>query len=287
MAESMGYASRMTTGGNAVEFISHDIKEVREIVADDGIRGVRSRAYERIAQGLIQVAGSINLQPTPLEMSYILPLVTGSSTSATVLTDALADVTVVCSNATSSQTFVGRISAMHISGSSGKKIDVKLDFVGKTCTMGSGGVLSGTPDITVRPYMFYDAGSGLTVGGSAYAIDKFELTIDNKIEPTYMVGQTATDLEPTDRIVTLSVETKYTSTEAGLLTTQQTGPTIGSAITGSLALTNGSNSMTFTFASLQAITNTVVVPNKKHLRLPLNYQAYKVGSTLEVVPVLV
>ena len=162
MTEQMGYASRMTVGGNAVEFITHDIKETRELVEDDGIRGVRSRVLERVALGNIKVGGSITFEPTPAEMAILLPLVVSSSTSATVLTDAMADVTVVIDTVTKLYTYVGRFTAMHLTGEPGKKINLKLDFVGKTLVVASGGSLAGIPDITVRPYMMADMGRPLS-----------------------------------------------------------------------------------------------------------------------------
>lgn len=288
MTEQMGYKSRMSIGGNLVEFITHDIVETIERVEDEGIRGTRSHSYERINQGNIAVGGSITFEPTPAEFVFLLPLVLGNSTSALLLTDALLDVTILIDNLTATQTFVGRFSAMHISGEPGKRIQLKMDFVGKTCVMTAGGSLSGFPDISTVPYMFYGGGSGITIAGTAYNIDKFELTVDNKIVPTYMMGQTATDLEPTDREVLLSIDTKYTTVEAALLTTALLGPILGSPNAASIAFTNGTQTMAFTFSDIEAIPKTVPIPNKNHLRLGLDYRAYRVGSTstLEMVTTL-
>ena len=286
MAEQMGYGVRMTVGGSPMEFVSHDIKETIEIVEDEGIRGSRARVLERVAQGSKKVAGSITFEPTPTEMGVLLPLVCQNSSGVT-LTDALQDVSIVIDNVTKKYTYVGRFSKMNITGESGKKIQVKVQFVGKSLTVSGGGGLSGAADITSRPFMFYDIGSGLTLGSNTYSIDKFDLAIDNKIEPTYMQGQTATDLEPSDRVVTLGVQLKYTAAESTLLDQAQAGPSLSSPLSGSVAFANGSSSMSFTFGALVAASETVVVPNKKGLRLPLNYHCYRVGSTLEVVPTVV
>ena len=287
MAEQMGWAVRGTINTTPVEFVSTNIKETVEIVQDDGLRGVRSRALERTAQGVKKVAGTLVMEPTPAELALILPLVCQSSTGTT-LTDAMQDLTLVIDLRTKLNTFVGRFTKMNLTGESGgKKLRVTLQFVGKTLVVASGGSLSGTPDITVRPYMFYDSTSGITIGGTAYSIDKFDLGIDNKIVPTYMQGQTATDLEPTDRVVTLGVQTRYNAAEDALLVLAMAGPVIASPLTASIAFTNGSNSATFTFGALVAQSESVVVPGRNALRLPLNYQCYKVGTTLETVPVLV
>lgn len=287
MAETMGYLGRMTIAGTAVEFVSADVSETRELLDDeDGIRGVRSRTLERAVQGQIKVGGSIKMNPTPVELALVWPYCVQNSTGAT-LTDAMQDVTVVLDNIQATNTFLGRFSKVTLAGSPGKKLDLTLDFVGKSNTVTTGGSLSAVPDITVRPYMMQDMGSGITIGGTTYSIDEFELMIDNHIEPTYMQGQTATDLEPQDREVHLKVRTKYTTTEKGLQTTAIAGPALGSPVTGSIAFTNGSNSVTFTFGALVAEPKTVSITDKKHLRWTGQYRAYKVGTTLEVVTVFV
>jgi hypothetical protein len=288
MTEQMAYGSRMTIGGSAVEFKSHSIKQTIELSEDDGIRGVRSRALERVTQGLIKVSGSITFEPTPAEVAILLPIIVGSSTTATTLTDALADTTVVIDNGTKTDTFVGRFTKGTFSGSPGQKIQLVVDFVGKTRATSSGGSLSGTPDITVRPYMYHDMGSGITINSVVYGIDKFELTIDNHIEPTFMSGQVATDLEPTDRTVSLAIQTRYTSAEDALMILASAGPVLSSPLAASIAFTNGTKSMTFSFGAIVAKSESVVNQGKKSkLRLPLNYNCYKVGTTLETVPVLV
>lgn len=287
MAEVLGWQALLTIAGTLCEFISTDLNESIEIVEDEGIRGTRTHAMERVAQGNKIVKGSITFEPTPVEMAAILQYATNSS-SSTTLTDAMQDVTIVLDlRTTKKYTFNNcRFNMITITGGPGKKITVKVDVVGKSCTVASSS-LTGVPDITVRPYMYYDAGSGITIGGQTYLIDEFELVIDNKIEPTFMVGQTATDLEPTDREVSLSIRSRYNSAEDALLVLAQAGPVIASPLTGSIAFTNGSNSMTFTFGALVAQSKTVVVPNKKALRLPLKYRCYGVSTTKEVVSTLV
>ena len=279
--ERMGWKSRLTIGGAAVEFVSCDIKETRDLVEDDGLRGSRTRQMERVAQGQIHIGGSITMQPTPSEMAVVLPLVMGAGS---LITDVMSDTTVVLDTGTQASTYTGRFSKMTMSGQPGKKVTVKLDFVGKSSSFGAGGT-SGTLDIANRPYMFSDSG-GITINGGVYSIDKFEFVIDNKIEPTYMQGQYPTDIEPTDRICTLGIQTRYT-TEQALLTLAQAGPVIGSPLVGSIGFTNGSNSMSFTWGAMVAKSETVTVPGRQHLRLPLNYNLYGVGtSTKEIAAVL-
>lgn len=287
MTEAMSYKVLATFGGTAIEFLSAGISGGYDLIDDeDGIRGTRSRTLERAVQGNLRLAGDLKLNPTPVELAAIWPFCVNSSTAA-LLTDAMQDVTAVVDLITKKNTYVGRVGKVTLAGSPGKKLDLTVGFVGKSIAEAATS-LNGVPDITVRPYMFYDSGSGITIGGSTFAFDQFELEIDNHIEPTFMNGQTPTDLEPTDRTVRLKVRTKYNAAEAALQTLAATGPVLGSPVTGSLAFTNGSNSVTFTFGALVAEPKTVTAQRRQDkLRWDGVFHALKVGTTLEVVTVFV
>jgi hypothetical protein len=292
MTESMGWAVAMAvntsntfdSSAKRLEFVSHNIKETIAIEDDDGMRGTRTRASERVAMGNITIAGSITFQPSPAEWEVLLPYLLGgpASSGTFALADTLPDMFLMVDHVAKVNTYLLRVTSGTISGEPGKKIKLMLNVVGKTLTIGNAGTFPGTVpaiDTTSRPYMMYDLASGITIAGVAYSIDKFELQIDNKIEPTYMQGQTATDLEPTDRIISLGIQTKYTSTETVLHNAARTGTVQGASV----GFTNGGVSLTMTFAGLVATAESPQVPGRQHLRLPLNYHAYGVGTTKEMV----
>lgn len=286
MAETMLFQSKASVGGTVLEFVSIGIKETRELVLDnEGIRGTRSKTLERAAQGLIHIAGPLEMNPTPLELKTIWPYVVQNSTGYT-LTDAMQDVTLVKDFGTTaniSESYSGRFSKATLSGRPGEKLKLVLDFIGYSTTISTGGTLSSSADITNRPYMMQDMGSGITIGSNTISVEEFELVIDQKIVPTFLQGQTATDLMPDVRDVTLSIRPKYSnSTETGLLTTAQAGPVLGSPVTGSLAFTDGTNSVTFAFNALIAQAESPTLTSRK-IRMPLTYHALRVGTNLEVV----
>lgn len=282
MSDQQLFQTKISIAGTTYEFTQCGIAESRELLLDEeGVRGTRSMVLERATQGLIHVGGPIKMQPTPLELQTLWPLIVNSS-SANTLSDAMQDITVVKDLITASESYSGRIAKARLEGSPGKRIELTLDFVGYSCTMGSGGVVSGTGDITNSPYMMAGLGSGITIGGTTYNVDRFMFEIDNKIDPTFMQGQTATDLQPTGREVTLGLDFKYTSVEAGLLTTAQAGPVLGSPAVATFALTNGSNHMSISCGAVIAASHTVGATSKK-LRLPFEYKCLRVGSTLEIV----
>lgn len=183
-------------------------------------------------------------------------------------------------------TYLLRVNRATFESSPGQPVEMTLDVIGKTMTVESSGTFPTTVpaiDDSTRQYMMYDNTSGITVNSISYAIDRFSLTIDNKITPTYMQGVTATDLEPADRMVMLGVETKYVSgTETTLFTDNRAGTTRS----GSISFTNGSNTFSFTFGKLLAPAESITVPNRNHLRFSLNYQAYGVSTTKELVVAL-
>lgn len=292
MSESMGFKVRMAvntsntwdSSATALEFVSHDIKETIEIEEDEGLRGTRTRSVERVALGNIKVAGSIKFQPSPAEFEALLPFLLGAagSSGTYALSESLPDMYLQIDEIASVYTYLLRATSGKIEGAPGKRIELTLNVVGKTLTIGAAGTFGASIpaiDTTARAYMFYDMGSGVTIAGTSYSVDKFELNVDNKIEPTYMQGQTATDLEPTDRVVKLGLQTRYTSTETGLLAAQRSG----TAQSASVGFTNGSNSLTFTFGKLVGVANSVVVPGRKGLRMPLEYHVYGVSTTRELV----
>lgn len=297
MAESMGYklqaAINLIGGGTTTfngssfrfELLSHSLKETTDVLPDDGLRGTRTRNIERVATGNVHVAGQVKLQPNQAELEAFMPFILGAASSAGsyAVSDTLPDMYMMIDNVAEVDTYLLRVNKATFESGPGKRVELTLDCVGKTLTVGSAGSFPVTVpaiDIATRAYQFYDSASGLTVNSINYAIDKFVLTVDNKIEPTFMMGATATDLEPTDRIVTLSVQTKYV---AGTEVTLFTDNRAGTSRTGSIAFTNGGNTFSFTFGKLLAPAESVVVPDRKHLRFPLTYQAYGVSTTKELV----
>jgi hypothetical protein len=302
MSESMGWASALainpyanlaaTTTFSAssfrLSFLDNHIQETIELVQDEGLRGTRTRNVERVALGLNKVAGTIKLRPNVVELESLMPFILGTASSAGsyVVADTLPNLYLLADFVANVGTFTTRVTKATFSGSPGQPIDLTLDLVGTVMSLGAAGTFASASipaiNIASRQYMFYDDASGITVNGTGYAIDQFQLTIDNKIVPTYMMGATATDIEPTDRVITLSVRTKFTSGE----TTLQTDQRAGTPRTGSLSFTNGASTFSFTFGNLLAHPESVVVPDRNHLRLPSNYQAYGVSTTKDVVVAL-
>lgn len=273
-----------------LEFLSSDLKEAIDILQDDGIRGTRTRNSERIVLGNVHIGGSITLQPSVAELEGLMPYILGTATNAGsyVVADDLPNLYLLMDLVTKVVTWTCAVTKATFSSGPGEKLTLKLDLVGSIATYGAAGTFASAsiPAIDNNPpYRMADLGSGITINSIAYLVDQFELSIDNKIVPTFLVGVNATDLKSTDRVVNLHLRTKYTSVEAALQTDQRAGTTRACT----LAFTNAaSQAMTFTLPSLIAPPESVIVESKEgKLRLTSNYQCYGLGaSTKEIVVTL-
>jgi len=178
-------------------------------------------------------------------------------------------------------TFLTRPSSWTLTIEPGKKVMLTLNLVGKTLTKTSTYTFPTIDDLS-RPYMAYDLGAstGMTIKSVAQLVEKIELTCDHKIEPTFLIGQTATDLEPTDRVVTCKVTTKY---NAAIEQTLLTDARAGTAVTGSFTLTNGTVSMAVSMGAMVADSVSPPINDRGKIRLETTYNCYKTGATGEIV----
>lgn len=282
-------AADFSSGALFMRYISNNVKETIPIEQNDSNRGTRSRYAIDIAQGNIQVGGQVVFEPNPVEIGQILTYFGFSNSSGTyTLTEGLTDLYTMWDYQAKLTNFLLRPNVIAFEGEPGKKLKMTVDMVGKTLTIpGSGSFPSITADSTSRPFMYYDAASAFTYNSVAYQTDKFALVIDNKIEPTYMDQQTATDLEPMDREIKLTLQTKYTSSEVAILTDARAG----TARAATQVFTNGGVSITFAEGSIVATSESPTIPGRGKIRMPLTYNCYAIASgarelviTLDAVP---
>lgn len=288
MAASMGWASRLSAAAagtaigsytEAMEIVSESVKKTGTILDTNGIRGTRSHASERTAEGTYTVAGQITLHPTPAVLDLWLPRILGAneSTDTFALADTLPEFDLLIDRVAKRFVYGGcKVNKATFSGSSGQLIQLVLDIIGKTETVSD----TAFPSITAPtdpPYVFHQG--ALTLVGSARAFNSFETVIDNALATRFSNSQAATDITPADRIVSLKCETPYTSSEVDLYNQAL----LGSA--GSLVFTNGNRSLTFTYGKVQFPDNSPVIAGKGEIPLTLDGIARMTGSTRELVVV--
>jgi hypothetical protein len=274
----MGAASPVT---EAYEFISENLKRKIKRIYNDGIRGTRSRSKERVADGEIEIAGQITMNPSPAELANLLPRILGAAavTTTYALAETLPEFYINIDRVAKVFEYAGcKVAKATFSGSRGQPVKLALDIIGKTCTPGDAGTFPALTIDTDVAYVFYQG--VLTAEGSAREFDQFQLVIDNMLDKRVMNSQTATSITAQDRLITLACSTPYTSDEIDLLDNAFTS---AAGAAGSLVFTNGTESTTFTFANLKDDVEDPEVQGKKEILLPHSFTAYKSGTTKELV----
>lgn len=119
--------------------------------------------------------------------------------------------------------------------------------------------------------------SRLVIGGSARPYKKFRLSINNHIQPRYVNSLEPATLCPTRRTINLSAVLPYDSDNSGLYDAAVAGSS------GTLTFVNGTTSIEFAFAALQADVLTPIVPGKTEIDMQLNMAARKASSTSSLI----
>lgn len=284
---SMGHKARMSFAANgtaigsysaAVDFISESLARSLNVVDANGIRGSRSHAVERCADGTYNVGGSISLYLTTGVPALLYDRSMGGTVSGGTysLAETLTEFDVLVDRVAKRFVYAFcKVSRATWRGAAGGAVTFDVDLVGKTETVSA----TSFPSITApvdAPYMFQ---SGvLTLLASARDMMDFEVSIDNAVEARFTNSQTATDVHPTDRIVTLSCTVPYDSTNADL----HPGG-VGVDATGSLVFTSGATTHTMTFAMLTIEDVSPKVNSKGEIVLAIRATARMSSTTRELV----
>lgn len=291
MASSQGSQAQMCfdlaapidTSSIPIDFVSETLRRSAQIVESDGIRGTRSRTKERVRVGLETIAGNITMNPSPTELDNLLPVILGATEATDVfaLAETLPTFLIAVDRVAKVFTYTGLVvNTASFSGSPGQPLVLSLDVIGLDETTGAAGSFPALTFDTDTMYVFTDA--VFQYNSTTYAVTEFNVTINNLVESRFTGGSTiATDIAPTDREVTISVTTPYTSSETALydlITTSVAGAD------GTLTLTNGNQSLLFTFANLKpSPEETPVVNGRGEILHQINFKALKSGSTNELI----
>lgn len=275
------------TSSEPYEFLRENLITRHSMGVPDGIRGTRSEASERARFGPSQHGGPIWMNCSPADLVNILPRALGANASGT--TFALAE---------SIQPFgamVDRVTAVFkyndcvidkllLSGEStgGEQPDF-IQMVLVLIAKSSDNSIEGSatfPTLTLgvtaahAPYVFQD--TVFTLGGAARETKRFRLLIDNAVQPRWVNSRNPTALCPTRRVVSLQTVHPFDTDTDDLYAQALAGAA------GSLAITNGTVSTTFTFGKLQVPKEDPNVQGKQEIDLSLMMVARKDGSTAEL-----
>jgi hypothetical protein len=242
-----------------------------------GIRGTRQRYA--IDNYLLRqdVSGTITMPVSPHYLDHWLPRILGAAKSGNDIAQAE---TLPAFGWVQSHTWdLLRYNDCYVSravirGSSGNMVEMSVDIVGKTEDTALSSVTSETWAYTEQ-YEFYRFHEGvLNVGGSAYSMDSFELTIDNQLDVQFYNSLTANCMAARDREVRLRADV---CTSVSLYTGGQT------QVDGSLTFTNGNCSSAFTFGKLIWPQDTPAITGKNNIMMTLDMIALHDGTGAEVL----
>lgn len=261
-------------------FVRESLSQQEAIVQGDGVRGERSSNTANTRAGLVEVGGSIWLQPSPIDFDRLLPRILGAAEASDEfsLADTLPTFGVLIDRY--AETFAYSdclVDRAVLRGSKGKPLELELAIRGVSETTGTTfPTLTLGSTIAEAPYWF-DEGV-LTIDSQTYGIREFELVVSNELNVRYVNSITATSIAPRDRKVMLTASLPFTSTAATNLLNLPVG-----GVAGSLAFTNGAVSSTFAFPALQAENRSPTVAKGRETLLTLEMTARKTGVSDEIV----
>lgn len=276
------------TSSEPYEFLREKIVTKHTLGVPDGIRGTRSEASERARFGPSMHGGPIYMNVSPADLANILPRALGANASGTTfaLAETLQPFGVMIDRVTAvfayADCYIDKLMLMGRSGGGEQPdfIQMVMQILAKSSdnSLDNGSLTYPTLTLGVTaahaPYVFSD--SVFTLGGAARETNAFRLLIDNAIQPRWVNSRNPTALCPTRRVISLQTAHPFDADTDDLH-----GQALAGA-TGSLAITNGTVSTTFSFAKLQVPQEDPNVEGKQEIDLELMMVARKDGSTAEM-----
>lgn len=272
-AGSMGHQARLYVEPGAAphtfdatsetyEFQSESLRKTETLTNTNGVRGTRSASASRTRKTQQSVAGTILFTPSPADFALWLPRILGGSGPA--LAETVPSFGVLVDRVAKTFQYTDcKVSSARIFGSSGGLVQCELSIVGKTEVQGTAApVVAFSETDADEPFVFAELSANILA--AARECFSFEIRVDNMIQPRFVNSLTATQLHESDRIVTVNLETPYTSDELDLLDMSVEG------VAATLTLTNGTVSTGFGFTGIQAPGDTPTVTTRTdELRLTI------------------
>lgn len=282
---SMGHQTRIgiskaSPTTQEIEFISCDMGAKNQHVQSDGIRGQRGRQSESVLDGIIDVSGSLVLEPRYEDLIVMLELILGTAAAPNyTLAEVVPFFTLDFKKIADTYRYANcKVNTATFRSARNQPLQLTLDIVGKTET----GSIS-FPNIAatlsaLQPYIHHQL--VMTIGGTAYELDNLEVSISNALlTDRYNNSQTRTDIPEGDRVITVSATFPFTTDQAALY---------GMAVAGlaganTAVWTNGAHVLTMTFGKLQAPTISPGVGAKnQEITRTIQFNARKIGATAEL-----
>jgi len=243
------------------------------IAVPDMSTGNRARPIEINRAAPYSVGGDISLQATPAFLTYMLPYITGDSSSPYTNQEPsgglLSTFQVAMDKGAQAHSYSGCVvDRFSLNFSRGDFVQLVLgvegidEAVGVSAARSQAQLAALTPSYS-PPFMFHDA--TVTIGGTSYSFAGGSLSIDNVLEKNQFFGGSSVraSLPTTDLVVGITLSTPYNSTNKALY---DTGATDAAVV---LTATNGAHTLSITLGAVQFPAQPIDDPNRAETMLPL------------------
>ncbi|HEV3343010.1 MAG TPA: phage tail tube protein [Pirellulales bacterium] len=205
------------------------LKATRSRVMTEGLRGTRQRIHETTGDGMITIAGDVEIIPTYTPLAAMLPFImggtkTGSSNPYTYpfaetntnYGSGLQGFYVTSDRKAKVFTYAGvNVAKAVFSAQQGQAMKLALSLLAQTETVGASGTFPSLTYPTDSPFMWSNA--VLTLNAVTRAVKDWTLTIDNHpLTDRFNNSQTATQFPFADFTVTLDCTLPFTADEVDL-----------------------------------------------------------------------
>lgn len=277
MAAAFDTDGTFDSGSFRPDFKTCGIKQKVGLIGSPGMRGERVRHGAKIVQGEISVGGPLVLEPTPAELDFFLPYIMGAVEATDVF--AMGDTFTALYALIDRKQKVHKYTGLVVDKATfrfrrNQPVELTIDWIGKTESQQNAGSFSAAAIDTQESYLMRQA--VLTLQALTVEFEEAELSISNFMDAKFRNSQTATAIDATDSSVQLRVTVPYNTTNLAIYTNEVAASWAG----GSIVLTNGARSCTFTLNSLRSQPEAPDVPERnREGMLILPFEAFKTSST--------
>lgn len=267
------------------DFLHCDIGADETFIDANGLKGTLSPHIARVRQGPRRIHGSLSMQPNVLEMQQILPWILGTAVSGT--TYALADTALSryvevdragSSNKASYDSVAVNRATFH--GGEFQPLGVDLDLLGVDETI-SGSFPSLSINESTGPWVFTDL--ALSINSTTVHSKNFNLTIDNHLDADWFLNSlTLSAIVKLQRTIMFSCEVAHGDYTA-LYNTGAGGVAVVVVFTNAADATKV---LTFSLVKVALPRHPLPIVGRTENMMTLAGQAYKTGSTAELVTTL-
>lgn len=219
---------------------------------DQEMRGTVARPSEAASDGPYTVSGQVVLVPRPKELLALLPLIFGGAFASDVLDPALitTEFWFQFDRLAKVYNYEGmKVARATFESAAGRQLRLTLDLEGRVENVANAGTFPSLDLSIQNPFIHHQC--VFSVDSTNRKANNVRITVDNALVlDRFFNQQTRTELPAGDRIITVTCDNPFTTSELDLYNIALAG------VPGSITWTNGAFSLAMAFPCLQSKTPT-------------------------------